>query len=147
VRKCNSVNDRRNCVALADVLFEEFHSRRRVIEKDEMPDLVPCFKPTLQEPAPVAQTKPEPVEIKPSIEPEPVQPIVEKVQHEVEPYRVIGEAFKTYILVEQGKKLLIIDKHAAHERMLFEKFKANRGSQGYKSHSNRQRWKFCLSHD
>ena len=91
-----------------------------------MPDLVPCFKPTVQEPAPVAQTKPEPVEIKPSIEPEPVQPIVEKVQHEVEPYRVIGEAFKTYILVEQGKKLLIIDKHAAHERMLFEKFKANR---------------------
>ncbi len=43
---------------------------------------------------------------------------------EVEPYRVIGEAFKTYILVEQGEKLLLIDKHAAHERMLFEKFKA-----------------------
>lgn len=89
------------------------------IEKNDEPDLVPCFKPTVQEPDPVAQTKPEPAEIKPSIETEPVQP-------EVEPYRVIGEAFRTYILVEQGKKLLIIDKHAAHERMLFEKFKANR---------------------
>lgn len=89
------------------------------IEKDDEPDLIPCFKPTVQEPDPVAQTKPEPAEIKPSIEPEPVRP-------EVEPYRVIGEAFRTYILVEQGKKLLIIDKHAAHERMLFEKFKANR---------------------
>lgn len=89
------------------------------IEKNDEPDLIPCFKPTVQEPDPVAQTKPEPAEIKPSIETEPVQP-------EVEPYRVIGEAFRTYILVEQGKKLLIIDKHAAHERMLFEKFKANR---------------------
>ena len=107
------------------IVFND-NSSKFEIEKNEMPDLVPCFKPTVQEPAPVAQTKPEPVEIKPSIETEPVQPIVEEVQPEVEPYRVIGEAFKTYILVEQGKKLLIIDKHAAHERMLFEKFKANR---------------------
>ena len=45
----------------------------------------------------------------------------------LEPYRVIGEAFKTYILVEQGDKLLIIDKHAAHERMLFERFRASDG--------------------
>ncbi len=44
---------------------------------------------------------------------------------EVEPYRVIGETFKTYILVEQGDKLLLIDKHAAHERMLFEKFRSS----------------------
>ncbi|MBR6531952.1 MAG: DNA mismatch repair endonuclease MutL [Clostridia bacterium] len=46
----------------------------------------------------------------------------------VEPYRVIGEAFKTYIIVEQGTKLLLIDKHAAHERMLFEKFRASQDS-------------------
>lgn len=45
---------------------------------------------------------------------------------EAEPYRVIGEAFRTYIIVEQGSKLLLIDKHAAHERMLFEKFRQNR---------------------
>lgn len=42
-----------------------------------------------------------------------------------EPFRVIGEAFKTYIIVEQGEKLLIIDKHAAHERMIFESLKKN----------------------
>jgi len=89
------------------------------IEKNDEPDLVPCFKPTVQEPVPSSETKTEPVVTAPIVEPEPVWP-------EVEPYRVIGEAFKTYILVEQGKKLLIIDKHAAHERMLFEKFKANR---------------------
>lgn len=89
------------------------------IEKNDEPDLIPCFKPTVQEPVPSSETKTEPVVTAPIVEPEPVQP-------EVEPYRVIGEAFRTYILVEQGKKLLIIDKHAAHERMLFEKFKANR---------------------
>lgn len=89
------------------------------IEKNDEPDLIPCFKPTVQEPVPSSETKTEPVVTAPIVEPEPVRP-------EVEPYRVIGEAFKTYILVEQGKKLLIIDKHAAHERMLFEKFKANR---------------------
>lgn len=88
------------------------------IEKNDEPDLIPCFKPTAQEPVPASETKTEPVVTAPIVEPEPVRP-------EVEPYRVIGEAFRTYILVEQGKKLLIIDKHAAHERMLFEKFKAN----------------------
>ncbi len=53
--------------------------------------------------------------------------VEEKEIPEVEPYRVIGEAFKTYILVEQGEKLLLIDKHAAHERMLFEKYRASQG--------------------
>lgn len=94
-----------------------------VIEKNDEPNLIPTFKPMPQH-VPVAQENPEPA---PETEPKPEPlPIVEETQPEVEPYRVIGEAFKTYILVEQGKKLLIIDKHAAHERMLFEKFKSNR---------------------
>lgn len=40
------------------------------------------------------------------------------------PYRIIGQALDTYIIVEQGDGLLLIDKHAAHERILFEKLKA-----------------------
>ncbi len=40
-------------------------------------------------------------------------------------YRVIGEAFNSYILVEVGEKILIIDKHAAHERIIFEDLKKN----------------------
>ncbi|NMP38191.1 MAG: DNA mismatch repair endonuclease MutL [Clostridiales bacterium] len=40
-------------------------------------------------------------------------------------FRVVGEVFRTYILVECEDKLLVIDKHAAHERMLFEKMKAH----------------------
>ena len=43
-------------------------------------------------------------------------------------FRIVGEAFKTYIFVELENQLLMIDKHAAHERMLFEKFKEQRES-------------------
>ena len=39
-------------------------------------------------------------------------------------YRIIGDVFHAYILVETGDKLLIIDQHAAHERILFEQLKA-----------------------
>jgi len=38
--------------------------------------------------------------------------------------RLVGELFKTYLLAERGDTLLIIDKHAAHERMLFERLKS-----------------------
>ena len=39
-------------------------------------------------------------------------------------FRYIGEVFRTYILVEQGDELILIDKHAAHERMNFERLLA-----------------------
>lgn len=41
--------------------------------------------------------------------------------------RIIGEIFKTYILVEVGNNFVVIDKHAAHERILYEKIKRNTG--------------------
>lgn len=37
--------------------------------------------------------------------------------------RIVGEIFKTYILVEVGNNFVVIDKHAAHERILYEKIK------------------------
>lgn len=39
-------------------------------------------------------------------------------------FRLIGETFKTYLIVEIDKELYFIDKHAAHERMNYEQFKA-----------------------
>ncbi len=42
-----------------------------------------------------------------------------------QPYTILGEAMDTYILVQQGDVLLFIDKHAAHERILFEKLRQN----------------------
>lgn len=41
------------------------------------------------------------------------------------PWRLVGELYRSYILVEQGEEAFLIDKHAAHERILFEKLKDN----------------------
>ncbi len=38
-------------------------------------------------------------------------------------WRIVGEVLDTYIIVEQGRSMLLIDKHAAHERLLFEKYR------------------------
>ena len=53
--------------------------------------------------------------------------VVEEATPSVD-FRIIGEAFKTYIFVELENKMLMIDKHAAHERILFEKFKSQQTS-------------------
>ena len=45
-----------------------------------------------------------------------------------EPLRYVGEVFRTYILAERGDELCLIDKHAAHERQLYEKLAANYGN-------------------
>ena len=59
-------------------------------------------------------------------EPEPPKQEEEKTPEiEIPDFRVIGEAFKTYIIVEIENSLYLIDKHAAHERMNFEKLKSS----------------------
>lgn len=45
-------------------------------------------------------------------------------------FRYIGEAFKTYIIIEYNSKLCLIDKHAAHERMIYNSLKKDNGSNG-----------------
>ena len=49
------------------------------------------------------------------------------IQDGPEPLRYVGEIFRTYILAERGEEICIIDKHAAHERQLFEKLAAHYG--------------------
>ena len=39
-------------------------------------------------------------------------------------YKLLGEAFNSYLFVEYGDKVLVIDKHAAHERIIFEDLRA-----------------------
>ena len=39
-------------------------------------------------------------------------------------YKILGEAFNSYVFVEFGEKVLVIDKHAAHERIIFEDLRA-----------------------
>ena len=61
--------------------------------------------------------------------PPPEDPVPEQtVLHESfteKPFRFIGEALGVYILIEQGEELLLIDKHAAHERILFDRMRLN----------------------
>ncbi len=53
----------------------------------------------------------------------------EEVKEEIKPqkivpdYKIIGEAFNSYVIVELGEILYLIDKHAAHERIIFEDLK------------------------
>ena len=66
--------------------------------------------------APLPQPEPIPA-------PEPEQAVLPMPQ-EI-PWRMVGELYNSYIIVEQGEEAFLIDKHAAHERILFEKLKAN----------------------
>ncbi len=45
-------------------------------------------------------------------------------------YKLIGEAFNCYVMVEYDGALLVIDKHAAHERVIFEELKSHREADG-----------------
>lgn len=52
--------------------------------------------------------------------------IFEKLpKNEIPTYKYIGIAFSTYIIIEMDGELYIIDQHAAHERIMYEKIKAN----------------------
>ena len=67
--------------------------------------------------------KPATVPVKQEVQPEPEQTALPMPQDI--PWRMVGELYRSYILVEQGEEAFLIDKHAAHERILFEKLKAN----------------------
>ncbi len=52
-----------------------------------------------------------------------VSPKVQDISDDTPPYRYVGEAFDCYVMIEYRGDLLVIDKHAAHERVLFEDLK------------------------
>ena len=81
---------------------------------------------------PAAQPVPEPVvqgvqtALGPaSADAETPSPLARAVPPETPPARLIGEAMHTYILVEKGDTLILIDKHAAHERINFDRLRQN----------------------
>ena len=58
----------------------------------------------------------------------PEEPVIHEDASKKEvPFRLIGETMNTYIIVESGDSVFFIDKHAAHERIIFEKLKKTIG--------------------
>ena len=55
---------------------------------------------------------------------------VKRPQEEIPPHKIVGEAFDCYVMVEYEGALLVIDKHAAHERVIFEDLKKNQQNDG-----------------
>ena len=85
------------------------------VQVEEEPEIANPFKFLSRE----IFEKPKPVQEKP-----PVQPAEEEPeQEEKPPLTVIGEIFKTYIVCQCGDDMILMDKHAAHERIRFEKLK------------------------
>ncbi len=94
-------------------------------DREILPPVTPAPKaeepPKSQEPAPpVPEVKPLIQEALPVAEQQELLPTVREI-----PYRIVGQVLNTYIIVEQGQELLFIDKHAAHERILFERLRNN----------------------
>ncbi|MBM6665994.1 DNA mismatch repair endonuclease MutL [Flavonifractor plautii] len=109
---------------------------------------VPTIQPVRPQPKPAPASVTPPVEVTPevprattrvapTVDDEPTQTItpvgadahigpsqITQPEPEETPWRMAGEVLNTYIIVEQGDKVLLIDKHAAHERMNFDRLKA-----------------------
>ena len=95
-------------------------------------------QPNAPAPAPIAEEAihipPAPVPIPERDSPIPPAPVPEEMEQTslelpaAAPWRMVGELYNSYILVEEGEDAFLIDKHAAHERILFEKLKANQES-------------------
>ena len=144
-----------SCNADADILdpFVTLHSPEKPPAKPEPSfraassekhlDVEPEETSVQLEQDPMAAWDPAPAAVpKPAAEPEPLpqkptmpdEPGVEPEQMNFaptdgpEPLRYVGEVFKTYILAERGDELCLIDKHAAHERQLYEKLAAHYGN-------------------
>lgn len=151
VRSALSKGDTRPEVKLREPVFNPFERmstaeyRRQPISEPTVAEEIYKVKPSLHNASETVtfrdlkykQTEtektvyvPEKVINPPAAEPErPIAPervavdITREVEDEKPPVILIGEAFLTYIIVQMGESVFMIDKHAAHERILFNKLK------------------------
>ena len=91
------------------------------VRQAAQPEPAPSLPPLPETPKPSAPEMP----VK-APEPEMEQTALEMPKADT--WRMVGELYRTYILVEEGDNAFLIDKHAAHERILFEKLKASQES-------------------
>ena len=110
----------------------EFGETKLHSPQDHMAAWNPAQEAPKEEPesAPCAETEPDAPEAaeQKTVLAEPEQMNFDPTVDQPEPLRYVGEVFRTYILAERGDELCLIDKHAAHERQLYEKLAANYGN-------------------
>lgn len=110
----------------------EFGETKLHSPRDHMAAWNPAQEAPKEEPesAPCAETEPDAPEAaeQETVLAEPEQMNFDPTVDQPEPLRYVGEVFRTYILAERGDELCLIDKHAAHERQLYEKLAANYGN-------------------
>ena len=110
----------------------EFGETKLHSPQDHMAAWNPAQEAPKEEPesAPCVETEPDAPEAaeQETVLAEPEQMNFDPTVDQPEPLRYVGEVFRTYILAERGDELCLIDKHAAHERQLYEKLAANYGN-------------------
>ena len=110
----------------------EFGETKLHSPQDHMAAWNPAQEAPKEEPesAPCAETEPDAPEAaeQETVLAEPEQMNFDPTADQPEPLRYVGEVFRTYILAERGDELCLIDKHAAHERQLYEKLAVNYGN-------------------
>ena len=82
----------------------------------------PLHNPGVSQVEPVQTRKPEPIRLGQTPAPAPAEQPEETP--DTAAWRLAGELFDTYVIVEQGDTAYLIDKHAAHERMNFDRMRA-----------------------
>jgi DNA mismatch repair protein MutL len=107
--------------------------RMRVREDATPYNAAPAPKPREPAPAPVYEEPrpslfPEEKKVPEREAPAPQAPKIEEKPAAPADYKIIGEAFGCYIICQKGDELVFIDKHAAHERMLFDALRARESS-------------------
>ena len=96
------------------------------VEKPGKPASFPPSPAKIVPPTPVYREQTIPLPQEPPVspaEPDPAPPVLETPAAEA-PWRLAGEVLNTYLIVEQGDNVYLIDKHAAHERLNFDRMKA-----------------------
>ena len=99
---------------------QDFH-QAPIVREQPSPQSTVVHEPiSFYKPEPVYKQK-EKIFVKPGENVEKSVESVEKIPDKAP--KIIGEALNTYILLEKDDELLLIDKHAAHERMIFDRLK------------------------
>lgn len=120
---------------------EEYRAMAQVLQKPEQTEVHPAAMrkvfppaaPEVHEPVFLPRTEATPVRAGAAdtqVPAKAAKPAEQKAPEQQElpladvEYRIVGEVLDTYFVVEQNRSVLLIDKHAAHERILFERLKA-----------------------